>query len=174
MHGRPPIALLTLAWYLLLIPIALSWSPQNTPSRSQALGATDLPPEAAALSVLASSPQFYSAQVGIGGTIPPQVYAWNALLQMPRADTLFATLLRVGTLPGQLYALAGLYYADSLAFRAAAPRLAQLHASVQVMRGCSSLSWDVADLVQDIRTGSWSMDLATARQDPLALPLPSN
>ena len=167
MYRRAPIAVLTLVWYLLLIPLALPLAPPPATPHLPATTLQTLPPEVAALGFLASSPRCYSAQVGIGGSVPPQVYAWNTLLQMPRADTLFATLVRIGTLPGQLYGLAGLYYADSVTFKAAATQVASQHALVEVMRGCSSFSWDVAQLVEEIRSGYWSLELATARQAPV-------
>ena len=96
MPTRGHLPFLTLVWYLGLVALL----PPSAPP-SQSVPHPPLPtPAEVALAFLASSDAFYSGAVGYAGTPSPQAFAWNTLLQLPRADTLFATLLTTGNRPG--------------------------------------------------------------------------
>jgi hypothetical protein len=86
-----------------------------------------LPPTPMELAVttLRAAPSFDAAQVGYAGIAPPEVLAWRLILQHPKRDSIFSSVLSNASLPGQLYALAGLYFADGAAYRRGARELRQ-------------------------------------------------
>jgi hypothetical protein len=96
----------------------------------------------------------------------PQAFAWNTLLQLPRADTLFQHLFNFSDRPGQFYALAGLYYSDEQGFERAARSLASASDSVAVMEGCVRWVRPVQEVVAQMRSGRWSAQLRTIRTIP--------
>jgi hypothetical protein len=91
---------------------------------------------------------FTDAAIGDGGDTPGWVHAFRRLLAEPDAAAAFRELLRAATLPGQLYALCGLWYADPGAFRLAVPRYARMTVEVPIQFGCTGGTMPVKDLVE--------------------------
>jgi hypothetical protein len=162
MSRFPRLSNATLCWYLALLVIAQAWPPVKAPAPVQ--GAPSH--QAMALGLLATSDAFYSGAIGYAGTPSVQALAWNTLLQLPQADSLFRELFRVGNPPGQLYALAGLYYVDSAGFERSAAQLAGRRDQVEVMEGCVRVHRPLAELLAEVASGRWSGMLRTIRTFP--------
>src|SRR5262245_31247830 len=103
MQRMPLLAVACLCWYLVLASLM-----HNSLVATTHLSARPTY-EDVAVAVLATSDAFYSGAIGYGGMPSAQALAWNTLLQLPRADSLFQHLFEVGNRAGQLYALAGLF-----------------------------------------------------------------
>ena len=165
MRHTPLLTFAGLAWYLALAVVLRDWPLPKAPSDIVAPPA----PEALALGFLATSDAFYSGAIGYAGTPSPQALAWNTLLQLPRADSLFQHQFEVGNRAGQLYALAGLYYVDSIGFRRAEAQLAGIKEDVEAMEGCVLARRPLTDLLAEVRSGRWSGMLRTIRPFPKQL-----
>src|SRR5258708_35096675 len=94
-------------------------------------------PVALAAEYLRRSDHFTSASVGYAGITPTEVFAWQVIYRSPGADSVFKTLYRTGSVATQLYALAGLYFTDSVYYRRNAAALAHRGLEVRLTRGCS-------------------------------------
>ena len=150
------LSVMALGWYLALVVLM---RPRLGP-KPDLSNVSPTPPQVA-LAFLASTDGLYSGTVGFAGLPATQALAWKTILQLPRADTLFETLLKTGSRPAQLYALAGLYLTDTLAFRYQARKLANAQDSVLTVEGCIGMVRPVRDLVAELRTGRWSAALQT-------------
>lgn len=113
-----------------------------------------------AYETLRAARTFAGAHVGIAGTTPDTVLALRLLLEAPAADSLLKRLLDEATLPGQLYALAGLYLVDPDHTRAAAARYLASDAEVETMFGCIGGEQKVSDLAAQILDGDLLRALA--------------
>jgi hypothetical protein len=85
---------------------------------------------------------------GYGGDLLEGAIALQMLAKHPRAAAAFRDLLGKATLEGQLYALAGLAYADSRAFARALPRYRDLETRVETLGGCIVMRERVCDLAR--------------------------
>ena len=106
---------------------------------------------------------FYSAAVGYAGFAPNEVLAWRVISQSPRGQATFQELFRTASVPGKLYALAGLWLGDRDEFQRAAKALVAQGGTVRTMRGCIVAEESVARLVEEIEKGSWSREFLVGR-----------
>ncbi len=122
-----------------------------------------------AAEVLRTAERLQAAQVGYAGMTPVEVLAWRVVLQSEQADSLFRDLLRSGTRPGQLYALAGLRFlvdihrSDVGAYRSASQRLAQSRERVPTTIGCILSAAPLGSLVHEIDAGAWTDEFLAGR-----------
>jgi len=91
---------------------------------------------------------FYDSAVGYGGNTPEVVHAFQELLEEKSADAAFKGLLKESTLPGQLYALCGLWFTDPEEFKRQVPNYSNLKGNVQVMMGCVVAEDSISELVE--------------------------
>ena len=91
--------------------------------------------------------RFTDAAIGDGGETPEWVHAFRRLLAQPQAAAVFRQLLQDATLPGQMYALCGLYWTDQPAFRAALPGYARMTTEIETQTGCCVSRMAVRELV---------------------------
>lgn len=107
-----------------------------------------------AYEVLREAEVFAGASVGIAGTTPKTVEAFRMLLREPEADEALRALLDRATRPGQLYALAGLYFIDPDYFQRAVKPYLRSDAEVQTFFGCIMDRQRVAKMAERIEDGS--------------------
>ena len=121
-------------------PVAVTVAPGEP--RTTAMKAIDVPAtysaeERAAIQTLGNAEHFGGAAVSYAGLPIPEVAALRVLLDRPSAPDTLALVLDQGTLPGQLMALSGLYFADHAAFQRRAAAYASLDTPVSVRSdGC--------------------------------------
>ncbi len=101
-----------------------------------------------AYDIVRTTDTFSSAHVGFAGTTPAVVWAFRDLLAETNADAAFKSLLQEATLPGQLYALCGLWFTDQAEFKKQVARYRAMPGKVKTMVGCSVGDDALADLVQ--------------------------
>lgn len=106
-----------------------------------------------AYETLRTADAFANAHVGVIGMTPDTVLALRAILEDPAAAQLFRQLLTEAALPGQLYALAGLYLIDPDEARAAAAPYLANDAEVETVFGCLVGPEKVSDLAAQILEG---------------------
>jgi len=166
MLSRRVVQLASLAWSFGIITLVL------TSGRMDQRPATDTPldPLALATTVLRTSNRFSSAAVGYVGTTPDEVLAWRIIFHSSDRDKVFKELLTSGSVSGQLYALAGLWFGDSTEFARAADRLRRNRGTVRTVRGCIVSTEPIADLVGQIEHGNWSREFLTGRLFPTVSP----
>ena len=116
-----------------------------------------------AATVLREADRFYAAQTGYGGFNPPEVLAWRYILPSDRADSVFKAILHDGPRPGQLYALAGLYLIDSVAYKRESRRLRSLAGDVPTVIGCIVGARSVSSVLDDMDRGWWTKEFLAAR-----------
>lgn len=96
------------------------------------------PPGRQAIQVLGHAQAFGGHAVGYSGEPLPEVVALRALLAEPHAAQALAVVMDHGTLPAQLMALSGLYYADHAEFARRLDRYKATTTPVPLAReGCS-------------------------------------
>ena len=106
----------------------------------------------AAYACLAHAESFSDDAVGDGGETPREVIALRILWTASDAPALFERLLDEAPLGGRMYALCGLYYADSRAFDRAAAQLRTTRATLTYRTGCEILNdYPAADLIANPR-----------------------
>jgi hypothetical protein len=98
--------------------------------------------------IVKKTDMFYDSAVGYGGDTPEVVHAFQELLNEKRADAAFKALLEKATLPGQLYALCGLWFTDPEEFKRQVPHYSSLKSKVPVMMGCVVAEDSVSELVK--------------------------
>jgi hypothetical protein len=160
---RAVVSLGSLAWSFGVIALVLKSGFINAPRPlADPLPASDrrlaLP-----VDVLNRAEGFYSAQVGFAGTTPDVVLAWRVIAQSPDHHAVFEQVFRTASLPGRLYALAGLWLGDRSEFDRAARELRARGGTVRTMRGCIMAEESVASLVTQIEKGDWSREFITGR-----------
>lgn len=165
MLRRDTVQLASFAWSFGVIALVLRsglvdqrWSVE-TQSRS-------LDPLSLAATVLRTSDRFGSAAGGYAGTTPHEVLAWRVIFRAPRADNVFKDLLTSASVPGQLYALAGLRLRASADFARAAALLRANAGMVRTVRGGIVDDEAVADVVAEIEQGRWTREFLETRLMP--------
>lgn len=98
--------------------------------------------------MLKKTDKFYDYAVGYGGDTPEVVHAFQALLKESNADAAFKSLLKDATLPGQLYALCGLWFTDPAELKLHVERYRSLKTRVPTMMGCIVAEDSVSELVE--------------------------
>ncbi|WP_395748349.1 hypothetical protein [Prosthecobacter sp.] len=107
-----------------------------------------------AFRVLKEADKFYDSAVGFAGTTPEVVRSFQILLKEEDADAAFKVLLQEATLPGQLYALCGLWFTDQAAFKLGVARYSASTLKVPAMMGCVVADEQVSELVECRQPGT--------------------
>jgi hypothetical protein len=102
-----------------------------------------------AFDTLLSANQFEDKANGYAGEPSKLVEAFNVLLNEPMADTAFKKVLEKATLPGQLYALCGLWFTDNAYFRSAVESYRFSDQRVMTLFGCIGGAASVSNLIED-------------------------
>lgn len=92
--------------------------------------------------------QFEGDALGYSGSPSKLVEAYNVLLKESSGDTAFKLLLEKATLPGQLYALCGLWFTDNAFFRKAVENYRHSDKWVGTQFGCIIMGSSVAELIE--------------------------
>lgn len=92
--------------------------------------------------------RFEDKAIGYGAVRSKLVEAYCVLLKEPAADAAFKSLLEHATLPGQLYALCGLYFTDPNSFRSAAEKFRHSEERADTLSGCIGGLRAVSTLVE--------------------------
>ncbi|MCX6849297.1 MAG: hypothetical protein NTY98_10285 [Verrucomicrobia bacterium] len=90
---------------------------------------------------------FCNSAVGYAGSTPEVVWAFRDLLAEKNADAAFKALMQEATMPGQMYALCGLWFTNQAAFKAQVTRYHAMKGKVKTMIGCIVDEEAIADLV---------------------------
>ena len=165
MTTRAVVSLGSLAWSFAVIALVLKsgFFDPSTPSPSPSPQPTGDQRLAMPVDVLTHAEGFYAASVGFAGMTPNEVLAWRAIAQSTDHQALFERLFMSASLPGRLYALAGLWLGDRAEFDRAARQLRANGGSVRTMRGCIMAEASVASLVAEIEKGNWSREFIMGR-----------
>jgi hypothetical protein len=116
-----------------------------------------------AYEILRTARRFTDAAIYDDGAPPREVIALRLLLREPDAAGALRKLAAEATLGGQLYATAGLFYADPVAFERHVARLAASEATVFYQSGCCGYAdMPVRELVASTRPET--VRLASNRQ----------
>jgi hypothetical protein len=86
---------------------------------------------------------------------PAHLTAWRDLLSHKKADTYFKSLLYNAGLPGQLYALAGIYYTDPPCLMTLATPYLKRQDAVKTIVACDVADTPVSEIVEGIVDGAW-------------------
>ena len=103
---------------------------------------------------------FFGAHVGFGGITPPAVLAFRVLLDDPRGDYLFKSLVCKATIPGRLYGLAGIYFTDPAAFEREIELYLESCGMVKTMFGCIVADQEIRVIAERILRGELPAELA--------------
>jgi hypothetical protein len=114
----------------------------------------DTPTREQAYEAILKAHFFTSGGVGYAGTAPCALKGLLRLSQEPDAANAFADLTRRADLPGQMYALCGLFLTDEAHFDRAFKPYLNDQRDVAVMQGCVGTRMVVANLVRNIADGS--------------------
>ena len=147
---------LTATGLFALRPIGTQVSP---PTRS-----TVADPVALAAAILRRTDRFASVGVGFAGIASVQALAWRVVFQSGAADSVFTSLLLDATRPGQLYALAGLYFVDRPRYAHAAAQQRALGGEVATQLGCVGSLQSVSGILDQMDRGYWSAHFLAARE----------
>jgi hypothetical protein len=101
-----------------------------------------------AFQTLLNATRFEDAFVGFARTRSKLVKAYCTLLSEPGADRAFKNLLEHATLPGQLYALCGLYSTDSSYFLLVVQRYRHVTTPVETQSGCIIMNLPASTIVE--------------------------
>jgi len=113
--------------------------------------------------VLRNADRFYGAQIGYSQATPSTVLAWRVIFESPSADSTFKAIVASATLSGKLYALAGLYITDSVAYRAAVHGLRAGGGFVPTFIHCDVSDWSLEALLADMDRGLWTDEFIEGR-----------
>jgi hypothetical protein len=98
---------------MIVVLAFLSWLSTPISAVTQSFSTNQLNDEGKkAYDTLAVAKRFEDVAIGFAGAPSMLVKAYRELLKQPQADVAFKSLLKEATLPGQLYALCGVYYTD--------------------------------------------------------------
>jgi hypothetical protein len=98
---------------MIVVLAFLSWLSTPISAVTQSFSANQLIDEGKkAYDTLVVAKRFEDVAIGYAGHPSVLVKAYRELLKQPQADVAFKSLLKEATLPGQLYALCGVYYTD--------------------------------------------------------------
>jgi hypothetical protein len=173
MSFRATLLLGTLVWSFGVTTLILH-APQLRTSTAPELqepieeASLEIPPEDASVAlpyaILDRANGFYAAAVGFAALTPDEVLAWRVISHSPRGQATFEDLFRTASVPGKLYALAGLWLGDRERFHWAAKVLAAQGGTVRTMRGCIMAQEPVARLIKQIEEGTWSREFLMGRR----------
>jgi len=116
-----------------------------------------------AAATLRFAESFDAAQVGFAGITPPEVLAWRIILQNPHRDSIFTTILSDASRPGQLYALAGLYFTDRAAYYRAARDQRRRGGDISSTIGCIGAQRSVTSIIEEMDKGWWTQEFLAGR-----------
>ena len=166
MLGVRGIPLAGIAWSFGVIALILTPGLMAPPAPIQ--GTSNQDPLSLSIAVLKESDIFNSSAVGVAGVTPNEVLAWRVVFNSPNRDEVFQDILASGSVPAQLYALAGLWFGDAQPFVSGTRIMRSQHGLVRTMRGCIVSTERVSDVVREIQLGSWSREfLAAGRLVPV-------
>jgi hypothetical protein len=97
---------------------------------------------------LLNAQSFQSPHLGDAGTFSSLVESLGILLEEKNADEAFKALLQNATLPGQLYALCGLYFTDYAFFQKEVKRFTENDESIETINGCIISPEKVSQIVE--------------------------
>ena len=115
--------------------------------------------------VLVQAEGFRGPMVGFGAQIPEAVRALLRLLDEPDAAASFKRLLEEANLPGQLYALCGLYYVDHGTFLEVVEPYRHRSDQVMTQSGCIVGCMRVSEIVESTSRLSVCLDYPTQSMD---------
>ena len=153
--------LLGFSWSLTTTALRLRPSVQDLPTPAD-LPSTTAPVTLAA-EILRHTDRFASVGVGPAGITSTQALAWRVVFQSPVADSVFRSLLRDATRPGQLYALAGLFVTDQPTYVLEAARQRAQGGEVSTQFGCIVNHQSVATILDEMDSGRWSGEFLVGR-----------
>ncbi len=105
--------------------------------------------------LLKTTDTFAGTEVGFAGSVPPQIPAFQMLLNHPEAKYIFAALQIYATLEGQTYALCGLYLTDKIKFDQVIGRYQNNQNKITTFFRCIMSEQPISDLTPDIINGIW-------------------
>ncbi|KAA3635903.1 MAG: hypothetical protein DWP97_03885 [Calditrichaeota bacterium] len=108
-----------------------------------------------AFEVLFNSAQFASIAVGIAGSPPQQVAAFQTILASEYAEYLFQKLQADAKIEGQMYGLCGLYLVNKAYFDSVVSDYYNSNAEVSTFIGCILSSHPVNEIIPSIEDGGW-------------------
>lgn len=133
-----------------ILPIVLSACCFLGTAKAEPAGLGD---QAKNYEVIKNAPEFCATAVGVAGSTPAVVYAFRDLIADPAADAAFKSLLTEAKLPGQLYALCGLWFTDPLAFKTEVEKFRSMKGEVRMVDGCEIAPQRVSELVESKAPG---------------------
>ena len=92
--------------------------------------------------------EFEGKALGYSGSPSKLVEAYNIILKETSADAAFKSLLEKATLPGQLYALCGLWFTDNAFFRTTVENYRRSDKWVGTQFGCIIGGMPIAELIE--------------------------
>jgi hypothetical protein len=101
-----------------------------------------------AYDTLVVAKRFEDVAIGYAGDLSVLVKAFRELLKQPQADVAFKSLLKEATLPGQLYALCGVYYTDHSFFLTVIKDYKNRSDYVMTLFGCLGGDIPVSEIVE--------------------------
>ncbi len=155
MHRITYALLGVLAWLAGCAPATAT--PPPTPTR---ILITMSPPIQQAYDLLRNTGRFSGPAVGVAATTPDTVLALRAIVQEPEAEKILQNLLHDAGLPGQLYALAGLYVLNPDEARLVAQQYETSNEQVETMFGCIVAKDTVGNVARQIMEGTLAYALA--------------
>ena len=101
-----------------------------------------------AYDTLVVAKRFEDEFIGFAAQPSVLVKAYRELLKQPQADVAFKSLLKEATLPGQLYALCGIYYTDHSFFLTVIEEYKNKSDYVGTLFGCLGGDMPVSEIVE--------------------------
>lgn len=101
-----------------------------------------------AYNTLLNAQSFESTHIGAAGSFSKLVESLGILQKEKNADEAFKALLKNATLPGQLYALCGIFYSDYDFFLKEVENYKNSQQSIQDISGCMISQRKVAEIVE--------------------------
>lgn len=165
--GRSVIPLAAFIWSIAALalvrePIHRSRAVSATP-QAPTLGADPL---LLAERILIQAERLESGSVGYAAVTPASVLAWRVIMDSPHPASAFREVFAEAGIAGELYALAGLRFADPAAYTQFADDLRQRGGSVDVVRGCIGSTDSITQVIAEIDTGEWARGFYTGGQAP--------
>jgi hypothetical protein len=109
----------------------------------------------AAFEYLAKTDQFATTAVGFGGSASLESLCINALMARDDTAEVSRSLLDRAQLPGQLYALCGLYVSDRDAYDRLVVPYRSDDRRIDLFSGCIVIGIDVSEIISEIDSGVW-------------------
>lgn len=101
-----------------------------------------------AYNTLLNAQGFESTHIGAAGSFSKLAESLGILQKEKNADEAFKALLKNATLPGQLYALCGIFYTDYDYFAKEVENYKNIQESIQDVSGCMIMQKKVAEIVE--------------------------